>query len=274
MSQECTSFIIDGSHSLIQSKRYDYITHYLEVVLLEKCKKMRKTDYVSLYVSNTYDMLNDEDIEDIVQLCSCAAPVNGQLMQTLVLGLTKYSELDEIREVDEGGQMLTKTMLLSNVQIRQRFSTKKIKKQMVIFTDNLDSLDLEEEELDLVMDQLVDTKLILVDCSTSMGVGEGSQWDQILKFQSKYGIDPTVVSIEALLERIDQIQIPLVKPIRIFSGELRLGADVKDIASLDPRVRENFFKDKFPLCMTVEGVPCNEICMWFKQESCDKTTTN
>lgn len=57
--------------------------------------------------------------EDIVQLCSCAAPVNGRLMRTLVLGLTKiYNELDEISEVDEGGQMLTKTMLFSNVQIR------------------------------------------------------------------------------------------------------------------------------------------------------------
>ena len=88
------------------------------------------------------------------------------------------------------------------------------------------------------------------------------------------GLTPTVFSIEDLMRRIDQIQSPSVKPIRIFSGELKFGADVKDIASLDPRVRENFFKDKFPLCMTVEGVPCNEICMWFKQESCDKTTTN
>lgn len=54
------------------------------------------------------------------------------------------------------------------------------------------------------------------------------------------GLNPTVVSIEDLMRRIDQIQSPSVKPIRIFSEELKFGADVKDIASLDPRVRELF----------------------------------
>lgn len=258
MSQECTSFIVDGSHSLIESKQYNSIIQYLKFVLIEKCKKMRKTDYVSLYISNTYDMINDEDIEDIVQLCSCSAPVNGQLMHTLVLGLTKYDNLDEIKKVDEGGQMITKTMLLSAIQVRQKFNTRKIKKQMVIFSDNIDALDLEEDELGLVKDQLTDTKLILVNCSYSTGVTKGSQWDQIIKFQNAYGIDSCVVSIEDLMKRIDEVQIPLVTPIRIFSGVLRFGASVEDIASLDPRIREKFFEDKFSLCMTVEGYPATK----------------
>lgn len=219
---------------------------------------MRKTDYISLYISNTYDMINDEDIEDIVQLCSCIAPVNGQLMHTLVLGLTKYNDLDEIREVDDGGHMVIKTMLLSAIQGREKFNTRKIKKQMVIFSDNLNNLDLEEDELGLVKDQLADTKLILVNCSPSTGNTEGSQWDQIINFQNDYGISPSVVSIEDLMKRINEIQIPLVKPVRIFSGELRFGANVEDITSSDLRVREKIFEDKFSLCMTVEGYPATK----------------
>lgn len=258
MSQECTSFIVDGCHSLIQSKQYNSIIEYLKFVLIEKCKKMRKTDYVSLYISNTYNVINDQDIEDIVQLCSCMAPVNGQLMRSLIFGLTKYNNLDEIRAVDEGGQTVIKTILLSAIQIREKFNNKRIKKQIVIFSDNLDNLDIEVDELDLVKDQLGDIKLILVNCSSSTGIPEGGQWDQIIKYQNKYGIDSNAVSLEGLVTKIDEIQIPLVKPVRIFSGELRFGASVEDITSSDLRIREKFFEDKFSLCITVEGYPATK----------------
>lgn len=261
MSAECTSFIIDCSHTLITDNQYDRIIKYLEFTLLEKCKKMRKTDWISMNISNTYDAINDEGIDDFVQLCSCEAPVESQLFQETIQTIMFYNNLDKVREVDEGCHTLTRTMLVTNVQMRQVFGKRKVMKQIMIFSDNFGSLDLMDEELALIMDQLMETRLILVNCSlesSPMKITKETIWGKLIENQRSNGLEPLVVSLDDLMERISISRTPLVKPIRVFTGELRMGATNDTVTSMDRSVHETAFNDPKCLCISVEGYPATK----------------
>lgn len=258
MSQVCTAFVIDGSHSLITSQNYNLIVEYLDYILLEKCKKMRKTDWVSILISNTYEMLNEEDIEDIVQLCSCAAPINGELFKSLINRVKEFNDLKKVRVDDENGQMLAKTILVSNIQMNQKFGARKVKRQIMIFTDNVKDFSLETEVLQVMKEQLQDTRLILVTCMETGLTEDQSTWSDILEEQKMNGLDPIQIGIHDLIREIKKFPIPLVNPIRTFSGELRFGSDIELIASLNPMVSEDAFKDNLSMCMAVEGYPATK----------------
>lgn len=112
MAQESTSFIIDGSHSLIDSGQYSSIINYLEFIFLEKCKKMRKTDYTSVFISNTEGSKNEEEIDDIIEICSCEAPMNGKLFKNIIHEIMANNSKDALKYIDEGSIMLVKTLFL------------------------------------------------------------------------------------------------------------------------------------------------------------------
>lgn len=257
MAQEATSFIIDASHSLLKSGQYDSIVNYLEFTYLEKCKKMRKTDYTSLLISNTYESRNDEEIDDIAQVCSCEAPMNGELFKKIMHQLTENASFDKIQESDEGSTVLIKTMLVSNIQMKQKFGARKIMKQVVIFSDNLNDLDIEEKDLNLINEQLETTRLILVNCSKAE-FSPDSEWNRIIETQHLNGLNPILVTMDQLTEKIDQYSTPLVKPIRIFSGELRFGAHMDTITYLEDKLSKEPSQDKLSVCMTVEGYPATK----------------
>lgn len=257
MAQEATSFIIDASHSLINSGKNDSIVNYLEFTFLEKCKKMRKTDYTSLLISNTYESRNEEGIDDIVQVCSCEAPMNGGLFKKIMHELIENTSLDKIQESDEGSTVLVKTMLVSNIQMKQKYGARKIMKQIMIFSDNLNDLDIEEKDLNLINDQLETTRLILVNCS-SKELSPDSEWNIIMETQRLNGLNPILVTMDQLTEKINQFSTPLVKPIRVFSGELRFGAHLDTITYLEDKLSKETSQDNLSVCMTVEGYPATK----------------
>lgn len=257
MAQESTSFIIDGSHSLIDSGQYSSIINYLEFIFLEKCKKMRKTDYTSVFISNTEGSKNEEEIDDIIEICSCEAPMNGKLFKNIIHEIMANNSKDALKYIDEGSIMLVKTLFLSNIQMSQAFKKRKIKKQIMIFSDNLNGLDIEEEYLELINEKLENTRLILVNCSPETLSAE-SEWNIIIERQNCNGLNPILITMDELTKKINQFATPLVKPIRVFSGELRLGSDIEIITYLEPRLDEAAFRDKLSICVTVEGFPATK----------------
>lgn len=54
-------------------------------------------------------------------------------------------------------------LLVVSLDIKQQFQARKILKQIVVFTDNLDDLDITDEEIDLLTEEL-STRIILIDC--------------------------------------------------------------------------------------------------------------
>lgn len=255
MSAECTSIIIDGSHSLINDKKFDQILKYIEFILIEKLKKSRKTDWISLFLSNSTITENSHSIDDIVSICSCEAPVTSKVLVDSLTRLKDFNNVSKFHDFDADGHCILRTLLITNITIQEKFNKRKMLKQILIFGDNWDQLSLYDDEYTLVVDQLKGVKLVLVNCTDNFNkndIENNTLWGKIFQDDD---ISHEIFHLNELMSLIKEPLIRTVKPVRTFSGQLRFGADIQTITSDNYVVKEQCFNDSNSICIQVEGFP-------------------
>ncbi|SCV00432.1 LAMI_0G05006g1_1 [Lachancea mirantina] len=248
MSSESTIFIIDVAKSVVTSGFLDRIVTYVEHTLFLKVKKQRKTDWAGILLCNCPVTKNDHDTENVYELLPLMAPISTT---AVVSGLQELQGLRERCENEkQTPQSMIQCLLVGSVILRDKFKNRKVFKQIVVFTDNMDGLDLSDEELSLI-EQELDARIILVTDgsgetkSVSVKSEDVPIWDkcvQRIPGSLKFHIDD-------LLQAIDQ-SVATVKPVRVFRGDLRLGA-----SPFSPKDAE---QDHLSLCIQVEGYPATK----------------
>ncbi|XDT41950.1 Ku70/Ku80 N-terminal alpha/beta domain [Nakaseomyces glabratus] len=249
---EATSVLIDVDvEPLIIAK----VTAYLEYMLLDKARRGRKTDYVSAYLVNHTETQNSQDVPHVVRLCDFLAPTTEgaiALLRQLALVRREYR-----------GDNILQALLLASIDGRDYFGKRKVAKQLMIFTDKVSELDLSAEELQTLHEEL-DSRIILVDCSTHPHQNaQGSQWDALVRTVK----GSMSFHIDELLLRITQTVPKVVKPVTVFSGQLRLGASLENIVDLEPHRRDeaaaadNPKKRQFPFGFRTEANYADDHCL-------------
>lgn len=256
MSAESTSFIIDVSKSMLQEDSVSKVIAYLEYALLDKCKKLRKTDWISCYLANCQYTKNSQDVTGIYQIQSFLAPITTKETIKILGEIQKYSynpkEGSSKREApNEEIQSMIQSVLVASLDIRSQFNKRKLLRQIVVFTDDLNGLDLTANEIDVLQEEF-SSRLILIDCSKNVS-GEdifNSKWGQLVRAIP----GSKVFGINELLLDITSAKSSVVKPVRVFSGQLRLGADPVGLLKheFDP------FSDSKCMCIQVEGYPATK----------------
>lgn len=268
MSAESTSFIIDVSLSMVSEGHLSKIIAYLEYTLLDKCKRGRKTDWVSLYLANCLHTKNSQEIPNVYQIQDFLAPVTSAEAIKSLKELRVYAksvEEDALPKKENAKvsidqmQSMVQCLLVASLDIRAEFKNRKILRQIVIFTADIEGLDLSEEEIAVLKEEL-NSRLILVDCrKKSDVVADGDEiyttkWGMLLK-----AVPGSVIyNVDDLLMEITLPKPNLVKPVRVFSGELRLGVDVGILLQGQDAKMKSPMEDKKCLCIRVEGYPATK----------------
>ncbi|CAB4254444.1 similar to Saccharomyces cerevisiae YMR106C YKU80 Subunit of the telomeric Ku complex (Yku70p-Yku80p), involved in telomere length maintenance, structure and telomere position effect [Maudiozyma barnettii] len=254
---ECTSFIIDVSERMIQTDKVKQLLQYLEYTLLEKCEKSRKTDWVDCFLTNHIHTDNSMQLENIYELQKMEAPLLGSQCQEISKMLCSLKPTDGIN-TDEFNT-IEQCLLLSTLQIKEKFHKRKMLRQIMCFTDDMKSITLEDSEIDEMLQEYTG-RFVLVDCRTtnqitkdnSSGVtGPENSWFRLIsKCEGS-----TIVKLSELIQLTNTPRPPVVKPVRVFSGQLRLGAELTNIAM--DNISENI-SDTSCLCINVEGYPATK----------------
>ncbi|CCE64081.1 hypothetical protein TPHA_0G02460 [Tetrapisispora phaffii CBS 4417] len=263
MSAESTTFIIDVSPSMFQNNIIPNVISYLEYTLIDKVKRNRKTDYLSLYLANHYGFSkNSQDIPNIFQLQEFTAPVTMEMTIEILKSLIGLSA-PKLEDEDAQDSSMLQCLLVTSLDIKDYFGKRKINRQIVIFTDDINGLDITAEELEILREEL-ESKIILIDCSGC---------DKLTFNESSWG--KTIASLESSLyftiaefsELVNSSQITAVKPVKVFTGLLRLGADIL-AESITNNVEDNDIKRKLEndknnekdtyLSIKVEGYPATK----------------
>ncbi|CCE89551.1 ATP-dependent DNA helicase YKU80 TDEL_0A02190 [Torulaspora delbrueckii] len=268
MSAESNSFIVDVSPSMVHEGHLSKVLAYLEYTLLDKCKRRRKTDWVTIYMANCAHTNNSQSIPNVCQVQQFLAPVtSSETIESLRI-LRNYSKnvedntlpKNENGEADlEQFQSMVQCLLVASLDIREEFKSRKILRQIIIFTADIDGLDLDEEEIEILKEEL-NSRLILIDCRTKLKSDpndedfQKSKWGQLLK-----AIPGSMIfNIYDLLLETTLPKPNMVKPVRVFSGELRLGADIGTLGRVDDEKSVSSPDDKNCLCIKVEGYPATK----------------
>ncbi|CCF55497.1 hypothetical protein KAFR_0A00590 [Kazachstania africana CBS 2517] len=248
MSAECTSFIIDVSNSMVSNYRIDNIISYLEYVFFDKVKKSRKTDYISVYLCNSKETNNFMGIEYVYQVCEFIAPMTSIDLCNISHYIRNMPPMDENLENN-----MDKNLLLSSLEIKDKFGKTKMDRKIMIFTDDLVGLNLQEDEINALVGEF-NGRFILIDCNDEQQdlKEDESSWIKLINCAPK----SQLFHINELLEEIASPKPATVKPVRIFTGDLRLGADISTIMEEDTEIDP--FTDPFSLCMRVEGYPATK----------------
>ncbi|SMN19162.1 similar to Saccharomyces cerevisiae YMR106C YKU80 Subunit of the telomeric Ku complex (Yku70p-Yku80p), involved in telomere length maintenance, structure and telomere position effect [Maudiozyma saulgeensis] len=257
MSAECTSFIIDASERMIQTNKVKQLLRYLEYTLLEKCEKGRKTDWVDCYLNNYIETENSMQLEHIYELQKMEAPLLGSQCATISKILNSLQPSDGVST--EEFNTIEQCLLLSTLQIKEKFHKRKMLRQIMCFTDDMKSITLEDNEIDEMLQEYTG-RFILVDCRSedqivkddSSGVtnSENSWYRLIAKCEGSI-----IIKLSELVQLVDIPTPPVVKPIRVFSGQLRLGADLTNIVNDTKDNQDANISDSSCLCINVEGYP-------------------
>lgn len=251
MSSESTTFIVDVSPSMIKKDCVFKSMAYLEYTLLNKSKKNRKTDWVSCYLANCPVSGNSQEVPNVFQIQPFLAPVTTTDTIKFIRHLKQYCDQHSHDGTTEDLQSMIQCLLVASLDIKQKFQARKISKQIVVFTDNLDELDITDEEIEVLAKEL-NARIILVDCSKK-GQEEKKQsnWLKLVKAIP----NSNVYTINELLIEITSPATSVVKPVRVFSGELRFGADVLSTQTPNPN---SGIKDKNCICIKVEAFPATK----------------
>lgn len=268
MSAESSSFIVDVSPSMINDGHLSKVSAYLEYTLLDKCKRRRKTDWVSLYLANCQKTKNSQSIPNVFQVQEFRAPVTSVETIEILRDLQNYSErvAENTLPKEEGSDVspdqiksMVQCLLVASLDIRDEFKSRKLLRQIIIFTADIDGLDLDEEEIGVLREEL-NSRLILIDCRNKFETGQndeeiyGSKWGHLLK-----AIPGSMIfNMDDLLMEMTLPKPNLVKPVRIFSGNLRLGADINKLNNISEEKNDSPFDDKLSLCIKVEGYPATK----------------
>lgn len=267
MSAESTSFIIDVSKRMIGDGHVSKIIAYLEYTLLDKCRRRRKTDWISCYLANCEITKNSQSIPDVFQVQSFLAPVTSMETIRILKELQSYcnditqrtvKEENDHEEVSNQTQSMVQSLLVASLDIREEFNKRKLEKQIMIFTDDMDGLDLSSDEIDVLTEELNST-LILIDCRKTKSPDDNNEifktkWGQLLKAMP----GSMVYKMNDLLIEITSPKPKPVKPVRIFSGELRLGSEISRLIVTSNEKLVKPEDDSSSISIKVEGFPATK----------------
>lgn len=268
MSAEATTFVLDVSPAMAREGHLSKVVAYLEYTLLDKCKRRRKTDWISCYLANCRYSKNSQSISNVYEAQEFVAPVTSTETLRLLKYLQSYGEETlGVKPLDNGDEntaieaveSMVQCLLVSSLDMKEKFKTRKMLRQTVVFTADVDGLDLNEEEIDVLKEEF-NSRLILIDCRKKATTDskdsaiEDSRWGHLIK-----AIPGSMIfHIDDLLLEIALPKPAIVKPVRIFAGELRLGADITAIVpSSDPKGLSSA-DDEHCLCIKVEGYPATK----------------
>ncbi|CCC70632.1 hypothetical protein NCAS_0F01480 [Naumovozyma castellii] len=266
MSAESTTFIVDVSKNMINNDNVSKAMAYIEFTLLEKCKKKRKTDWTSLYAANSIETSNSQEVPNVSQLSPFIAPVTSDDVAATMRRLQKQCEVKN--EADDMESSMVQCLLVASLDIREQFGAKKMLRQIMVFTDDLNGLNFNDEEIDVLVGE-IDSRIILVDCQEDSEDGEeegkknvDKAWLKLIKKLPGSMILP----MDDLLLEITSPKPAVVKPVRVFNGELRLGANIDSNA-------ESNADDMNCLSMKVEGYPATKSLQSLNRRNTIKTVT-
>ncbi|SCU92387.1 LAFA_0F10066g1_1 [Lachancea sp. 'fantastica'] len=229
MGSEATTFILDVSPAMVKLGFAEQAMAYIEYVLFMKAKKQRKTDWVNCYLANCPLTRNNQKIDNVFELLPFTAPISADRIIEVLQEMQTVIDQQDIN--GKAVNSMVQSLLVSSVGMRDEFNKRKVKKQIMIFTCDLDGLDLTEQELDTLKQEL-DCRIILVTCGLKQEEKvklEKSVWEKC--------VDMIPGSIQvSMAELIEAITTPIpssVKPVCIFHGELRLGAPIGKVCPPD-----------------------------------------
>ena len=258
MSAEATCFLVDLSPRMVESGHAQRVIPYIERILFEKCKKGRKTDWVSYYLANYSATKNELNIEGVFQVMNLTTSLSFNSMVELMRKVRKI--IPEVELDNDGINSMDKALLLAALEMKRMFGKRKVFKQIVCFVDPLIELKLEEDEITELLKEYTG-RFILVDC------GGNSRKSPHYNELSLQGENPWKNLIERcpnsfswtldeVLEYGELVRPAEVKPVRVFTGFLRLGADIELITG--SRTSEDFSTDFPHLSIRVEGYPATK----------------
>lgn len=282
MSAESTSFIIDVSTQMITDGHVAKIIAYLEYTLLDKCRRRRKTDWISCYLANCQITKNSQSIPDVFQVQSFLAPVTSMECIRILKELQNYcNDITQAALKEEGDHekcsnqrhSMVQSLLVASLDIREQFNKRKLERQIMIFTDDMDGLDLNSDEIDVLTEELNST-LILIDCRKTKSSDDDeifkTKWGQLLK-----AIPGSMVyKMNDLLIEITSPKPKPVKPVRIFSGELRLGSEISGLNVTSDEELIKSSDDSNSISIKVEGYPATKPLSSLNRKNVVKTEHN
>ncbi|CCK70499.1 ATP-dependent DNA helicase YKU80 KNAG_0E02380 [Huiozyma naganishii CBS 8797] len=250
---ECTAFVVVPCGTLVaEPDALAKVIAYLEYTLLAKCKKQRKTDYASCYLASS----------TVETLLPWVAPVTSKHIAQTVTALNDGGE-----QSSDGG---LEALALALNKIRERFPktrNRAMLRNIVVFADpdawgkwGGDYLELWRQIRDDLEQDSV--RLVLLDC------GEGT-------------FSPPSPPLRRLIHTIYTRLIEdtlgfnpaSVKPVRVFSGVLRLGATLDTIVGKQEEDAQSVFEDPLSLAISVEGFPATKTVQGLNRKTMVKTTT-
>lgn len=220
---ECISILIDVAvDDLVIAKTLAY----LEFLLLDKARRAKKSDYLSLYLVNCGHTENSQQVDNVYHLCPFEAPITVDVAINLV---RKLGESVKLGQGYQGSNNILQALLVASLDIKAFSKRRKMLKQIMVFTDKVGELDLTSDEISMMREEL-DSRIILVNCASAdrHGEYEGSTWKTLVDTIS----GSLVFHIDELLLRITQPVPKVFKPVSVFQGQLRLGADLEGIVDL------------------------------------------
>ncbi|GAV55467.1 hypothetical protein ZYGR_0AV00980 [Zygosaccharomyces rouxii] len=254
---ECSGFIVDVSPQMVQHDNVSKVQAYLEYSLLEKCKRKRKTDWISCYLANCAISKNSQSIDGVFQVQDWVAPVTMTETLRVLRQLQSYSQdLRDGNVTNPSGaasSSMVQCLLVSSLDCRDHFHVRKMRRQLVVFTDDMEGLDLSSEEVGVLAEEL-NLSIVLVDCRmedhgrspTSLDYGVWGNLVDVVEGSRIYHIND-------LLREISSLPAGVVRPVTVFSGELRLGTDVTEHSDRDLQGG-----DEHSLTIRVEGFPATK----------------
>ncbi|KAG0674872.1 ATP-dependent DNA helicase II subunit 2, partial [Kluyveromyces marxianus] len=252
MSQ-LTAFLIDVAAGNSQC------LSYLEYTLLNKAHAQRKTDYVQVALANLSSNDPDRDPALPVNMAILAGPQPRPLISVKDVGEwvgrvsrhlersgdfrnPKDEEGEEIDEETDVSSSLFNALLVLVLQLKEFVGKRKMRVRVVVFTGDTFQ-DVSSDELE-TFDQQCPFEVVLVSPSalpSALPKAEGNDSGAKAKAPSKavslsHGL---LFSPQQMISAIADPRPKLVRPVRIFEGQLRLG---------DPQLPES-------LCINVEAYP-------------------
>ncbi|AAS50741.3 ABL030Wp [Eremothecium gossypii ATCC 10895] len=254
MSQECTTFLIDYSASMLESTAK--FEAYLEYALFDKAQRSRKTDYTHVVLANCAMEKNPNNVKNMFEVFAPSAPITLSSVVKICERLKAMRELDPL---DTKQSNVFEALLAIGMQVNDKFNKRKMLKQVMVVTDDLDGLNVDSEDLEVVQANL-DLRLILVYCAEQFPDNfSKTKWGQLLALKD----GSRMFTLYEVLGTIERITHQPVKPVRVFHGQLRLGADMRNLAGCQ--------QDPHCLCINVEGYPATKAVVSMSRKQVQKT---
>lgn len=218
MCDESTTFLIDSSESMIKRESFDECLKFLELILLQRYTSNRRSDYVNIILSNCLVGENEFNLNNVYEILQPTSQINIDLVRNLHVKMTHIKNFK-----NENYQTVTsntfQALVVAGLRLNRYFGKKKHARQIVVFTDNLIGLDADDNELNVMINEL-NAQFIFVYCQnlTFSDNFDQTKWGYILNRTNSLKM-----SLHEILMKASVPTSNIVRPIRTFQGQLRLG---------------------------------------------------